>query len=204
MSLVHWDDAPEDDLALAAGAGWACLRRLVLTPGGPLHLDADDRETVVWTLDRDAVLVRRPGDVERSIRAEGTLDVLVFAVDAPPADHTGEAHSPGVVRPASLEGERVVDGQTAIVRYDVGSAAGAVGVGVELVEVAPNRRSFPVLDLDQLSVVLRGSGQVVLDGAEPWVMRGSVVSQGERFTAGPQGLRVLTFRENPQPAGPSS
>ncbi len=66
--------------------------------------------------------------------------------------------------------------------------------------MAPGRRSFPALDLEELSVVLQGSGQVVAGGAEPWVVRGCVVGQGERFVAGPQGLRVLSFRELAQPA----
>lgn len=199
MSVVHWDDRPGDDLAIAVGAGWACLRRVTLGPGDPLHLDADDRETIVWTLDRDAVVVRRPGDVERSVRAEGALDVLVFATDAPPPDPLEPHAHRDIVRPSQLEGERLVDGLTSVMRYEVGAPAGAVGVAVELVDVAPGRRSLPVLDQEELSVVLRGTGQAVVDGEERWISRGSVVGQGERFIAGPQGLRVLSFRERPLP-----
>jgi len=199
VTVVHWDDRPGDDLAAAVGADWACLRRLTIGPGDPLHLDAEDRETIVWTLDRDAAIIRCPGDVERSVRAEGPLDVLIFAAGAP---HEPLAPRPasGVVRPSELDGERVVDGLTSITRRDIGGPAGAIGVGVELVDVAPGRRSFPAADLEELSVVLQGSGQVAMGEKERWVVRGSVVGRGERFAAGPQGLRVLSFRERPQPA----
>lgn len=198
MTVVHWDDRPGDDLAAAVGAGWACLRRLTIGPGDPLHLDGEDRETIVWTLDRDAVVVRRPGDVERSIRAEGSLDVLVFAAGARSADRLVPPRATGVVRPSELSGERVVDGLTSITRRDVGGPAGAVGIGVELVDVAPDRRSSPAWGIEELSVVLQGSGQVAAGAEDPWVVRGSVVGQGEGFVAGPQGLRVLSFRERPR------
>lgn len=195
MSVVHWDDLPGDDLAHAVGAGWASLRRLTIAPGESLHLDEDDRETVVWALDRDAMVVRRPEDVERSVRAEGNLDVLVFETGAPPPDPLVTPRPSVVLRPSELDGERVVDGLTSITRYALGEAAGAVGLSVDLVDVAPGRRSFPVLDLEEVSVVLRGTGQALVAGEEPWVSRGSVIGQGERFVAGPQGLRVLSFRE---------
>lgn len=197
MTVVHWDDRPGDDLAVAVGADWACMRRLTIAPGDPLHLDAEDRETVVWALDHDALVVRRPDDVERSVRAEGTLDVLVFAAEAPLADPLAPPRESAVVRPSELEGERVVDGLTSITRYEVGGPAGAVRVGIELVDVTPGRRSFPALDLDEVSVVLRGTGHAVVAGEEALVVRGNVVGQGERFVAGPQGLRVLSFRERP-------
>ena len=200
MTVVQWDDRPGDDLAVAVGADWACLRHVTIGPGDPLHLDDDDRETVVWTLDRDAVVVRRPGDVERSVRAEGPLDVLVFAAAARLADPLEPPGSGVVVRPSTLSGERVVDGLTSIMRRDVGGPAGAVEVGVELVDVSPGRRSFPTLDLEEISVVLMGSGQALVGDDGPWVVRGSVVGQAERFVAGPQGLRLLSFRERPQPA----
>jgi hypothetical protein len=199
VTVVHWDDRPGDDLAAAVGAGWACLRRITIAPGGPLHLDAEDRETIVWALDRDAVVVRRPGDLERSVRAEGALDVLIFAADAPGPDVLREPLAQGVVQPSALEGERVVDGPTSVIRRDVGGPTGAVGVGVELVDVAPGRSGLPAADVEEISVVLRGSGQIA-DSAGSWVVRGCVVGQGERFLAGPQGLRVLSFRELAQPA----
>lgn len=198
MTLAHWEDTPGEDLAQAVGAHWACLRRLAVTPGDPLHLDADDRVSVVWALDRDAVLARGPEDVERSVRAEGVLDLLLCATSAPRADPQAPPTPGPVVRTADLEPERLVDGQTSIVRWAVSDALGDVGLGVELVDVAPGRRSFPVLDLEEVSVVLRGTGRVVTGDAEPWVFRGCVVGQGERFTAGPQGLRVLSFRERPR------
>jgi len=198
VTVVHWDDRPGDDLAAAVGAGWACLRRLTIGPGDPLHLDREDRETIVWTLDRDAVVVRRPGDVERSIRAEGPLDVLIFAAGASRADPLAPPRASGLVRPSKLDEERVVDGITSITRRDIGGPAGAAGVGVELVDVAPGRRSSPTRDLEELSVVLQGSGQVAAGAEESWVVRGSVVGQGERFVAGPQGLRVLSFRKRLQ------
>ncbi len=195
MSVVHWDELPDADLARAVGASWATLRRLTIVPGEPLHLAGTDRESVVWALDRDALVVRRPEDLERSVRAEGTLDELVFETEASLPDPVPPPRESAVVRPAELEGDRIVDGRTSITRYALGEAAGAVGLSVELVDVAPGRRSFPVLDLEEVSVVLRGAGQAVVDGQEPWVTRGSVVGQGERFVAGPQGLRVLSFRE---------
>ncbi len=200
MTVVHWDDRPGDDLAAAVGAGWACLRRITIDARDPLHLDAEDRETIVWILDRDAVIVRRPADLERSVRAQATLDVLVFAADGAGASWLGAPPSRGVVQPSEVEGERVVDGLTSIVRRDVGGAAGAVAAGVELVDIAPARRGFPSPDLEEVSVVLQGSGRVVGGGAEPWVLRGSVVGRAERFVAGPQGLRVLSFRELAPPA----
>jgi len=200
VTVVDWDDRPGDDLAAAVGAEWACLRRLTLGPGEPLHLDAEDRETVVWALDRDAVMVRGPEDAERSVRAEGTMDVLVFAVDAPPAAPDATPRPGTMIEPSALEGERLIDGLTSITRRDVGGPVGAVGVAIELVEITPGRRSLPVSDLDEVSVVLRGAGQVVVDGQEPWVARGCVVGRGERYAAGPQGLRVLSFRERPRPA----
>lgn len=200
MTVVHWDDRPGDDLAAAVGAGWACLRRITIGPGDPLHLDKDDRETLVWALDRDAVVIRRPGDLERSVRAEGALDTLLFAAVAPGSDEGRAPPARGVVQASELTGERVVDGLTSVVRRDVGGPTGAVGIGVELVDVAPGRSGLPAADIEEISVVLRGSGQVVADGAEPWVVRGCVVGQGERFLAGPQGLRVLCFRKLAQPA----
>ncbi|CAA9480465.1 MAG: hypothetical protein AVDCRST_MAG53-556 [uncultured Solirubrobacteraceae bacterium] len=200
MTVVHWDDRPGDDLAAAVGAGWACLRRITIDARDPLHLDAEDRETIVWTLDRDAVIVRRPADLERSVRAQATLDVLVFAAGRAGGPWLGAPPSRGVVQPSEVEGERVVDGLTSIVRRDVGGAAGAVAAGVELVDIAPARRGFPSPDREEVSVVLQGSGRVVAGGAEPWVVRGSVVGRAERFVAGPQGLRVLSFRELAPPA----
>jgi len=197
VTVVHWDDRPGDDLAAAVGADWACLRRLTIGLGEPLHLDREDRETIVWTLDRDAAVIRRPGDVERSVRAEGPLDVLIFAARALQDDPLAPRRASGVVRPSELEGERVVDGLTAITRRDIAGPAGAIGVGVQLVDVAPGRRSRPTVDLEELSVVLQGSGQVAVGDEQPRVVRGSVVGQGERFVAGPQGLRVLSFRERP-------
>ena len=200
MTVVHWDDVDhDDDLAVAVGAGWACLRRVTITPGEPLHLGDDERETVVWTLDRDAVLVRRPQDVERSVRAEGTLELLVFAIDAPRPDPLVQPRPSTVVRPSELEGRRHVDGLTSVTRYDVGEPIGTVGVTLELIDVHPGRRSAPVLDLEELTVVLRGTGQARTGGQEPWVTRGSVIGQGERYIAGPQGLRLLCFRERTEP-----
>lgn len=201
MTVVHWDDRPGDDLAAAVGADWACLRRMTIGPGEPLQLDSDDRETVVWMLDRDATVVRRPEDPERSVRSESPLDVLVFATGAGRAGRTASPRPEVVLRPSELPGERVVDGLTSIRRFEVGPPAGAISAGVELVDVAPGRHSFPVLDLEEVSVVLRGTGRAIVEGQESWVVRGNVVGQGERFVAGPQGLRVLSFRERPQPPG---
>ncbi len=201
MTVVHWDDRPGDDLAAAVGADWACLRRVTIRSGAPLELDSDERESVVWMLDRDAAVVRRPEDPERSVRAESSLEALVFATGAPRDDPRARSRPGAVVRPSELPGERVVDGLTSITRYEVGAPAGAVSTGVELVDVAPGRHSFPVLDLEEVSVVLRGTGRAIVNGEETWVVRGSVVGQGERFLAGPQGLRVLSFREHPQPPG---
>lgn len=200
MTVVHWDDEPGADLARAVGAEWACLRRVTVAPGGPLHLDADDRVSLVWALDRDAALVRAPGDVERSVRAEGTLDLLLFAAAAPRPNPRGASCGTGVVRPSELRGERVLDGRASFTRFAVSDALGARGVDAELVEVTPGHRSYPVLDLDEVSVVLGGTGRVVVGEEEPHVARGNVVGHGERFLAGPQGLRVLCFREHPQPA----
>jgi len=199
VSVVRWDEQDEeDDLARAVAAEWACLRRLTVRPGEPLHLDSDARETVVWALDRDAVLVRRPADVERSVRAEGALDVLVFAASAPAPDPFEPAGPVDVVRPSAVAGERVVDGLTSITRYEIGARAGAVGIGIDLVDIHPGRRSYPVLDIEEVAVVLRGSGRAIVAGAEREVQRGCVVGQGERFVAGPEGLRVLSFRERPR------
>lgn len=198
MSVVHWDDRHGDDLARAVDADWACLRRLIVRPGQPLHLDSDARETVVWALDRDAVLVRHPADVERSVRAEGALDVLVFATSAPTPDPFDPAGPVTVVRPSEIPGERIADGLTSITRYEIGERAGAVGIGIDLVEVDPGRRSFPPLDLDEVSVVLRGRGHALVAGDEREVERGSIVSQGDRFVAGADGLQVLSFRERPR------
>jgi mannose-6-phosphate isomerase-like protein (cupin superfamily) len=197
VTVVHWDDHPGDDLALAVGAGWACVRRLTIGPGEPLHLDGEDRETLAWLLDRDVVVARRPGDVERSLRAEGPTDLLVFAAGAPLATTPEDPEPVVVVRVATLPRERVRDGQTAIIRRDVGTPAGALGVALELVDVDPLGRSHPVLDQEEISVVLSGSGRVRLADGERDVRAGSVVGQAERFTAGDGGLRVVTFREQP-------
>lgn len=195
MSIVHWADRPGDDLAVAVGAPWACLRHLTIGPGEPLHLDGEDRETVVWTLDRDAVVVRRPGDVERSVRAEGPLQLLVCAVPASPVDAVEPGPTRAVVRPTEVAGERLVDGKTSITRRDVGAAAGAVRLGLELVDVAPLRRSLPALDVDEVAVVLDGDGDALVPDGERAVERGSVVGASEHFVAGPKGLRLLVFRE---------
>lgn len=194
MTVVHWDDRPGDDLALAAGADWACLRHLTIGPGQPLHLDAEERETVAWLLGRDLVVSRRPGDIERSLRAEGPTGLLVFAAGAPlaPPPDTPE---PVIVQIADLPRERVRDGRTAIVRRDVGTPAGALAVVVELVDVDPDGRAAPVLDQEEVSVVLAGGGRVRLATEEVQEVRtGSVVTGADRFAAGPDGLRLLTFR----------
>lgn len=199
MSVVDASTVEGPDLGRAAGAVRTRLTRRTVEPGEPLHLADDSVESIVWALDRDLAAVRLPGDPERSLRATGHVDLLVFEGGGP----TLTRQEPGrVVEPSRVAPRRTDEAMTAVARRDIGRAAGSVTVGLTVIEVDPGRRGLPFhchSAEEEVFYVLDGSGALRLGGDEHAVGPGHVLARpagtgvAHEFLAGRHGLTYLAF-----------
>ncbi len=199
MSVVDAATVAGPDLGAAAGAVMTRLTRRTVETGEPLHLADDSLESIFWALDRDLAAARLPGDPERSLRADGRVDLLVFEGGSP----TATRQPPGrVVRPSEVAARRTDEGMTAVARRDIGRAAGSATVGLKLVDVDPGRRSHPFhchSAEEELFYVLAGEGGLRLGTDEYAVGPGHVLARpagtgvAHEFVAGAHGLSYLAF-----------
>jgi uncharacterized cupin superfamily protein len=106
-----------------------------------------------------------------------------------------------VVNWDDVEPERLDRGQLGCDRYDLGTAAGSVGVGVKRVAVRPGKLSSPVHvegDAEEIFYVLRGVGLSWQDGDVYEVGPGDCIvhpasAEAHTLIGGPGGLEVLAF-----------
>lgn len=106
-----------------------------------------------------------------------------------------------------VEPERADVGPLRLQRYDLGTAAGTVNVGVTRARVDPGAYSSPVhveCDEEEIFYVLGGSGLSWQDGKTYEVRPGDCIvhrvsEETHTLVAGPSGLDVLAFGERGDP-----
>ena len=117
----------------------------------------------------------------------------------------------GIARWDELEPERADLDPLCFDRYDLGSTAGSVSVGLTRAIVAPGKQSSPLhveLDEEEIFYVLSGAGSSVWsdgDETEAYEVAGGdcivhlVGEEAHALVAGPNGLDVLAFGERTNP-----
>ena len=106
-----------------------------------------------------------------------------------------------------VEAESTDKGPLGFASYDLGEAAGTIGVGVTRAQVQPGKQSSPVhveLDEEEIFFVLSGSGLSWQNGEVYEVGPGDcivhrVAEETHTLVAGDDGLDVLAFGERTDP-----
>jgi uncharacterized cupin superfamily protein len=113
----------------------------------------------------------------------------------------------GIAHWDEIEPQHLERGQLGCDRYDLGTAAGSVDVGVKRVLVRPGKLSSPVHvegDAEEIFYVLAGSGLSWQDGSVHEVGAGDCIvhlasAEAHTLVGGPEGLDVLAFGERVSP-----